>query len=80
MMKCHKRLTQTSMSIESAIPRTLLHSLMSNNGHCCLIHMHACNTHSLEEYGDGIGLATYPPYSWMSITHNSEKIDSEILY
>lgn len=42
--------------------------------------MYACNTHSLEEYGDGKGLVTYTPYSWMSITHNSEKIDSEILY
>lgn len=43
---------------------------------CCLIHIHVCNTHSLEEYGDGIGLATYPLYSWMSITHKSEKTDS----
>lgn len=37
------------------------------------MHMHACNTHSLDQYGDGIGFATYPPYPCMPITHNTEK-------
>lgn len=67
-----------NLIIKKAMPRPLLHTLsLGMLAVCCLIHMHTCNTHSLKEYGDGIGLVTYSPHPWMSITHTSMKIDAE---